>query len=71
MSGLWKFLVRVQSWYEEIQSDPVMICKIFKSSVRSGPDLPIQNHAFLFCLMNENTAAAIVLSAKYDCLKAK
>jgi len=31
MSRLWNFSVRVQSWYDEIESDPVLIRKIFEN----------------------------------------
>jgi len=38
MSGLWIFLVRVQSWSDEIESDPVLIHKVFENH-RSDPAL--------------------------------
>jgi len=38
MGGLWKFSVWVQSWSEEIESDPVLICKIFENH-QSNPVL--------------------------------
>jgi len=31
MSGLWNFSVRVQSWSDKIESDPVLIHKIFEN----------------------------------------
>ena len=31
MSGLWNFSVRVQSWSDKIESDPVLIRKIFEN----------------------------------------
>ena len=38
MSGLWNFSVRVQSWSDKIESDPVLIHKIFEN-LKSDPVL--------------------------------
>jgi len=58
MSGLWNFSVRVQSWSDKIESDPVLIrqCKIIH---------------FSFTSWGKRTAVAILHLAKYDSLKAE
>jgi len=38
MSGLWNFSVRVQSWSDKMESDPVLIRKTFKNH-QSNPVL--------------------------------
>ena len=58
MSGLWNFSVRVQSWSDKIESDPVLIrqCKIMY---------------FYFALWGKRTTGAILPFANYDWLEAK
>ena len=54
MSRLWNFSVRVQSWSDEIESDPVLIHKIIENH-QSDPVLIHQHkNVFLFCLRRQN-----------------
>ena len=41
MSGQWNFQLRVQSWSDEIESDPVLIRKFFKIMVQPIPGPPM------------------------------
>jgi len=72
MSGLWNFSVRVQSWSNEIESDPGLIRKIFENH-RSDPVLFRQRKIvqFSFASWGKRIAEAILSLAKYDWLKAK
>jgi len=81
MSGLWSFSVRVQSWFDKIESDPVLIREIFENN-QSGPVLireifennqsgPVLIHSckimnFYFASWGKSTTEAILPSAKYD-----
>ena len=72
MSGLRNFSVRVQSWSDEIESDPVLIRKIFENN-QSDPVLIRQCKImyFDFVSWSKRTTGAISPLAKYDWLKAK
>ena len=72
MSGLWNFSVRVQSWSDKIESDPVLICKIFENH-QSHPVLICQCKImyFYFASWGKRTTGTILPLAKYDWLKAK
>jgi len=72
ISGLWNFLVRVQSWSDKIESDPVLIRKIFENH-QSDPVLIRQCKIihFSFASWGKRTAGAIFPWFKYDWLKAK
>ena len=72
MSGLWNFSVRVQSWSAEIESDPVLIRKIFENR-QSDPVLIRQCKIiyFYFVSWGKRTTVAVLPSAKYYWLKAK
>jgi len=67
MSGLWNFSVRVQSWSDKIQSDPVLIRKIFENH---QSDLSWSANVKSFKSF-KRTSGAILPLAKYDWLKAK
>jgi len=70
MSGLWNFSVRVQSWSNTIESDPVLIRKIFENH-QSDPVLIRQCKimCIYFASWSKTTTGAILPLAKYDCLK--
>jgi len=72
MSGLWNFSVRVQSWSDQIESNSVLIRKIFENH-QSDPVLirPCKIMNFYFASWGKSTTEAILPSAKYDWLKAK
>ena len=72
MSGLWNLSVRVQSWFDKIESDPVLIRKLFENH-QSDPVLIRQFKIinFYFASWGKRTAGAILPLAKYDWLKAK
>ena len=72
MSGLWNVSLRVQSWSDKIESDPVLIGKIFNNQ-QSDPVLIRQCKFihFSFASWDKRTAGAILPLAKYDWLKAK
>jgi len=72
MSGLWNFSDRVQPWSDEIESDQVLIRKIFEND-QSDPVLihPCKIMSFYFAWCGKSTTEAILTSAKYDWLKAK
>jgi len=72
MSRLWNFSVRVQSWSEKTESDPVLIHKIFENH-QSDPVLnrPCKIMNFYFASWGKSATEAILSSAKYDWLKAK
>ena len=72
ISGLWNFSVRVQSWSDKIESNPVLIRKIFESH-QSDPVLICQCKIihFSFASCGKRTAGAILSLAKYDWLRAK
>jgi len=63
MSELWNFLVRVQSWSDKIESDPVLIRKIFENH-QSDPVLKIMY--IRFASWGKATTGAILPLAKYD-----
>ena len=68
MSGLWNFSVRVQSWSDKIESDPVLIHKIFENH-QSDP-VPIREGKIIypyFASWGKRTTGAIVPFAKYCC----
>ena len=64
MSGLWNFSVRVQSWTDKIESDPVLIRKIFENR-QSDPVLirPCKIMCFYFASWTKTTMWAILPSA--------
>jgi len=72
MSGLWNFSVRVQSWSDKIESDPVLIRKIFEN-LQSDTVLIRQCKIryFYFVSWGKRTTGAILPLLKYDWLKAK
>jgi len=72
MTGLWNFSVRVQSWSDKIESDPVLVCKIFENHP-SDPVLIRQCKImyFYFASWGKRTTRAILHFAEYDWLKAK
>jgi len=72
MSGLGNFSVRDQSSSEKIESDPVLICKIFENH-QSDPVCfhPCTTMYFYFSSWGKRAAGAVLPLAKYDCLKAK
>ena len=72
MSGLWNFSVRVQSWSDKIESDPVLIRKIFENH-QSDPVLFCQCKIMYlyFASWGKTTTGAIVPFVNYDWLKAK
>ena len=49
MSRLWNFSVRVQFWFDKIESDTVLMQKFWKASVRSAN---VKSY-ILFCLMRQ------------------
>jgi len=55
MSGLWNFSVRVQSWSDKIESDPVLIRKIFENH-QSDPVLINPCKFVYFILLREAKA---------------
>ena len=61
-----------KSNHDKIESDPVLICKIFRNH-QSHPVLirPRKIMNFYFASWGKSTTEAILLSAKYDWLKAK
>jgi len=61
MSGLWNFPVRVQSWSDKIESDPVVIRKIFQNH-QSDPVLIRQCKImyFYFASWGKRTTEAIL-----------
>ena len=67
MSGLWNFSVRVQSWSDNIESDPVLIRKIFENH-QSDPVQICQCKImyFYFASWGRRTTGAILPLAKYD-----
>ena len=72
MSGLWNISVWVQSWSDKIESDPVLISKIFENH-QSDP-VPIRQckiMCFYFASWSKRTTRAILLFANHDWLKAK
>ena len=72
INGLRNFSVRVQSRFDEIESDPVLIRKIFENH-QSNPVLIRQCKImyFDFASWGKRTTGAILPLAKYDWLKAK
>jgi len=52
MSGQWNFSVRLQSWSDKIESEPILIRKISENH-QLDPVLirPCKKNEFLFCLM--------------------
>ena len=72
LSGLWNFSVRVQSWSYKIESDPVLIHKMFENR-QSDPVLIRQCKIiyFYFASWGKRTTVAILPLAKYDWLNAK
>jgi len=72
MSGLWNFSVRVQSWTDKIESDPVLLHQIFENH-QSDPVLIRQCKIiyFYFASWGKRTTRAILPLTKYDWLKAK
>ena len=72
MSGLWNFSVQVQSWSHKIESNPILIRKIFENH-QSDPVLIHQGKIvyFYFASWGKGTTRAILPLAKYDWLKAK
>ena len=52
MSRLWSFSVRVQSWSPKVESDPVLICKIFENH-QSDPVLIRPYKTMYFILTHE------------------
>jgi len=66
MSGLWNFLIRVQSWSDEIESDPVLFSKFFENHW-SDPVLIHQCKImyFYFASCSKRTTGAILPSAKW------
>jgi len=72
MSGLWNFLVRVQSWPDKIEYEPVLIRKIFENH-QSDPVLIHQCKIIHFCFASwgKRSTQAILPFANYDCLKGK
>jgi len=72
MSGLWNFSVRVQSWSDKIESDPVLIREILENH-QSDPVLIHQCKImhFYFASWGKRTIRAILPFANYDWLKAK
>jgi len=67
-----KFFSRVQSWSDKIESDAVLIPKIFENH-QSNPVLIRQGKImyFYFASWGKRTTGAILPLAKYDWLKAK
>ena len=65
-------IVRVQSWSNKIESEPVLICKSFWNH-QSDPVLIRQFKImyFYFALWGKRTTEAILPLVKYDWLKAK
>jgi len=63
MSGLWNFPVRVQSWSDKIESDPVLIHKIFENH-QSDPVLirPCKIMCFYFSSWGKTTTETILPS---------
>jgi len=72
MSGLWKFSVRVQSWSDKIESNPILICKIFENH-QFDPVLICQCKIvyFYFASWGKISTRAILPFANCDWLKAK
>ena len=72
MSGQWNFSVRVQSWSDKIESDPVLICKIFENH-QSYPVLIRQSKFmfFLFCLMRKNNYSSYFAFSKIQMTEGK
>jgi len=72
MSGLWNFSVRVQSCSNKIESDPVLIRKIYENH-ESDPVLIRQGQImyFYFASWGKRTTGAILLLAKNDWSKSK
>ena len=70
MSGLWNFSVWVQSWSDKIESNPVLICRIFLNH-QSDPVLLCQCKViyFYFASWGKRTTRAILPFANYDWLK--
>ena len=61
MSGLWNFSVRVLSWSDKIESDPILIHKIFENH-QSDPVVIRQCKIinFSFASWGKRTAGAIL-----------
>ena len=72
MSGLWNFSVRVQSWSDKIESDQVLIRKIFENH-QSDPVLMRQCKImyFYFASWGKISTRVILPFANYDWLEAK
>ena len=68
MRGLWNLSVRVQSWSDKIESDPVLIRKIFENH-QSDPVLirPCKIINFYFASWGKSTAEVIVPLRESDC----
>jgi len=71
-SGLWNFSVRVQSWSDEIESDPFLNWKIFENH-QSDPVLIRKFKIMYFCFasLGKRITGAVLPLAKYNWLKAK
>ena len=72
MSRLWNFSVRDQSWSDKIESDPVLIRRIFENH-QSDPVLICQCKImyFYFASWGKRTTWVILPFTNYDWLKAK
>jgi len=65
MRGLWNFSVRVQSWSNKTESDPVLICTIFENH-QSDPVLIRHCKIIYFDFVSwDRTTRAILPLAKY------